>query len=147
MPETPAKITKQLESLQKKIDALDANPNALPRNIQLERLRLQKQILEHLATKACRRKLSLFEESLLTGTFFEEMCCFLDGKQRAAMYPAHRVTIKFSAWDEVTVKRLNKAGITDAEGLDAAVAAFEELVGKVTAPKRKPRRPKQSAFA
>jgi len=73
------KITKQADSLQKKIDSLSGNyltntwkrqQEQKWRDTQIERFKLQKQVYDYLAEEAGCRDLTAFETALITGTFF-----------------------------------------------------------------------------
>ena len=143
MSATSEKITKQVNSLQKKIDGLSGNyltntwkrqQEQKWRDTQIERFRLQKQILEYLLAESSRRCLTGFEYALLVGTFFNDMRQFYTQKKRAAEHPGSKVVPTFPASGDATIKRLNKAGVFDTDSLNAAVAMFEDLVSVATTP-------------
>ena len=143
MSATSVKITKQVESLQKKIDGLSGNyltntwkrqEEQRWRDTQIERFRLHQQILEYLLDADSRRNLTDFEKALLVGTFFNDMRLFLDQKKYAVERPGAKVCPTFPSSGDATIKRLNKAGIYDTDSLNAAVAMFEDLASVATTP-------------
>lgn len=143
MSATSEKIAKQVDSLRKKIEALSGNyltntwkrqQEQKWRDTQIERLRLQQQILEYLGTEDGHRDLTDFEKALLTGTFFEDMRQFRDSKQYATDHPSSTINLTFPTAGDAVIKRLNKAGIHDTDSLRAAVAMFEELVRSAVTP-------------
>ena len=137
------KIAKQVASVQKKIDALSGNyltntwkrqQEQKHRDTQIERLRLQQQVLEYLAAEVDCRDLTAFEMALLTGTFFEDMRHFLSRKNYAAERPTSNINLEFPANGDTAVKRLNKADIHDTDSLMAAITMFDELVSSAVTP-------------
>jgi len=143
MPATSEKIAKQVASLQTKIDGLSGNyltntwkrqQGQKWRDTQIERFRLQQQVLEYLGLEASRRDLTAFENALLTGTFFEIMRQFRDRKQAEAERPGYKANITFRTSGDATIKRLTKAGIHDTDSLMAAVTMFEDLVKAAVTP-------------
>lgn len=137
------KITKQTDSLQKKIDSLSGNyltntwkrqQEQKWRDTQIERLRLQKQVLEYLAEEDGCRELSLFEQALLTGAFFDDMRSFRDNKSYIDRQLSQKGDSALPVGSDTAIKRLNKAGINNGRDLRSAIDDFNELVGKATIP-------------
>lgn len=137
------KIAKQSDSLQKKIDSLSGNyltntwkrqQEQKWRDTQIERLRLQKQVLEYLAEEDGCRDLTDLEKALMTRTFFDDMRHFRESKKYADEHPGYKYGPEFSTRDNAMVKRLQKAGIHNTGDLLLAITAFDDLVQKATIP-------------
>lgn len=135
------KIDKQIAALQSKIDALSGNyltntwkrqREQQERDRKKEILRSQLQVLEYLKQKAETDTLSLLEQNLTVSAFYEDMRCFSGFKKYCANNPYCK--FQYPKPDDVRVKRLQKAGITNTEELIAAVEQYDALIQSATTP-------------
>lgn len=135
------KIDKQIAALQSKIDALGGNyltntwkrqREQQERDRKKEILRSQLQVLKHLKQKAETGTLSLLEQNLTVSAFYEDMRCFSGSKKYCADNPYCK--FQYPKPDDVRVKRLQKAGITNTEELIAAVEQYDALMQSATTP-------------
>lgn len=135
------KIEKQIKTLQGKIDALSGNyltntwkrqREQQERDRKKEIYRSQLQILEYLKQKAEAGALTLLEQNLTVATFYEDMRCFSGSKKYCKDNPYCKFS--YPKPDDVRVKRLQKAGITNTEELIAAVEQFDALTQTATTP-------------
>ena len=135
------KIDKQIESLQGKIDALSGTylTNTWKRQReQQERdrkkgiFRSQLQVLRYLKQKAETEPLSLFEQNLTASAFYEDMRCFSASKKYSENNPY--VEFKYPKPDDIRVKRLQRAGITNTQELINAVEQYDVLVQSAVTP-------------
>jgi len=131
------KITKQIDSLQKKIDSLSGNyltntwkrqQEQKWRDTKTEHLRAQKQVLEHLLDESHSRNLTDMESALAVGAFYETMRALLSDKEYCDNRPQHSYSFQFPSKLEAMSKRLNKAGIFTTDELIIALVDFKELV-------------------
>ena len=135
------KIDKQIESLQGKIDALSVTylTNTWKRQReQQERdrkkgiFRSQLQVLGYLKRKAETEPLPLFEQNLTASAFYEDMRCFSASKKYSENNPY--VEFKYPKPDDIRVKRLQRAGITNTQELINAVEQYDALVQSAVTP-------------
>lgn len=135
------KIDKQITALQGKIDALSGNyltntwkrqREQQERDRKKEIYRSQLQVLEYLKRKAETGTLSLLEQNLTVAAFYEDMRCFSGSKKYCADNPYCK--FQYPKPDDVRVKRLQKAGITNTKELVAAVEQFDTLLQSATTP-------------
>lgn len=136
------KIENQIVSLDKKISALSGNYRTntwkrqreqQERDRKKEIYRSQLQVLEYLKQKAQTNTLSLFEQNLTVSAFYEDMRCFSSSKRYSEKNPY--VAFKYPQTDNVRVKRLQKAGITNTQELIAAVEQYDNLVQSAVTPR------------
>lgn len=136
------KIETQTSSLQSKVDALSRTrltntwkrqQEQRNRDRQIDRYRLQMQVLQYLGETAGYGELTPLEKNLLVSAFHEDMRRRMECKQQ---YAEHNRPYKldFPDWDVAQTKRLLKAGITDAAQLEAALKEYEWLVEKAVIP-------------
>ena len=135
------KIDKQIAALQNKIDALSGNyltntwkrqREQQERDRKKEILRSQLQVLKYLKQKTETGTLSLLEQNLTVSAFYEDMRCFSGSKKYCADNPYCK--FQYPKPDDVRVKRLQKAGITNTEELIAAVEQYDALMQSATTP-------------
>lgn len=135
------KIDKQIESLQGKIDALSGTyltntwkrqREQQERDGKKEIFRSQLQVLGYLKRKAETEPLSLFEQNLTASAFYEDMRCFSASKKYSENNPY--VEFKYPKPDDIRVKRLQRAGITNTQELINAVEQYDALVQSAVTP-------------
>lgn len=135
------KIDKQISALQGKIDALSGNyltntwkrqREQQERDRKKELYRSQLQVMEYLKQKAETETLSQFEQSLTVAAFYEDMRCFSGSYQYCSETSCH--AFQYPKPEDVRVKRLQKAGITNTEELISAVKQFDALLQSAVTP-------------
>lgn len=77
----------------------------------------------YLKQKARTNTLSLFEQNLTVSAFYEDMRCFSSSKRYSEKNSY--VAFKYPQTDDVCVKRMQKAGITNTQELIAAVEQYD----------------------
>lgn len=129
------KIDKQITSLLGKIDNLSGEyltntwkrqREQQERDRKKELYRTQLQVMEYLKQKANDSTLSLLEQNLAVSAFYEDMRCFSVSKKYCADHKY--IEFQYPKPNDVRVKRLQKAGITNTQELIAAVEQYDNLV-------------------
>lgn len=135
------KIEKQISALEGKIDALSGNYLTNTRKRQREQrerdrkkeiYRTQLQVLEYLKQKAENGTLTLFEQNLTVAAFYDDMRCFSGAKEYSKDNPFSK--FEYPKPEDVRVKRLQKAGITNTEELITSVDLFDALLQSAVTP-------------
>lgn len=135
------KIDKQISALHGKIDALSGNyltntwkrqREQRERDRKKEIYRTQLQVLEYLKQKAENSLLTPFEQNLTVAAFYEDMRCFSGSYQYCSETSYH--AFQYPKPEDVRVKRLQKAGITNTEELISAVKQFDALLQSAVTP-------------
>lgn len=135
------KIERQITALEGKIDALSGNylTNTWKRQCeQQERDRKKEmyhsqiQVLQFLKQKSETDTLTLLEQNLTVAAFYEDMRCFSASKKYCKDNPYCK--FQYPKPDDVRTKHLQKAGITDTDGLAAAVECFDTLLQSAVIP-------------
>lgn len=136
------KIDAQMASFQKKIDALSGNhltntwkrqQEQRRRDEQINRYRLQLQVLQYLGEMAVCGELTPLERAILVGAFHEDMRCMMESRKYAEEHN-HPHRIEFPTWNDAQTKRLRKAGISNTAQLLDALDEYERLVKKAVIP-------------
>lgn len=135
------KIERRITALEGKIDALSGNyltntwkrqREQQERDRKKEMYRSQIQVLQFLKQKSETDTLTLLEQNLTVAAFYEDMRCFSASKKYCKDNPYCK--FQYPKPDDVRTKRLQKAGITDADELAAAVECFDTLLQSAVTP-------------
>lgn len=135
------KIERQITALEGKIDALSGNyltntwkrqREQQERDRKKEMYHSQIQVLQFLKQKSETDTLTLLEQNLTVAAFYEDMRCFSASKKYCKDNPYCK--FQYPKPDDVRTKRLQKAGITDTDELDAAVECFDTLLQSAVIP-------------
>ena len=135
------KIERQITALEGKIDALSGNyltntwkrqREQQERDRKKEMYHSQIQVLQFLKQKSETDTLTLLEQNLTVAAFYEDMRCFSASKKYCKDNPYCK--FQYPKPDDVRTKRLQKAGITDTDGLAAAVECFDTLLQSAVIP-------------
>lgn len=145
-----SKINKQIESAQKKLNALSGDhltntwkrqQEAASREQKKENLNLEISILEHLKEKATNSIMDEFEMALLVGSFREDMRIKYKSRGKhnyEVRYPTINPDADVNGWWNQEVpkmqKRLNKAGIYNTEQYNEAIDKYTALVKAIERP-------------
>ena len=135
------KIERQITALEGKIDALSGNyltntwkrqREQQERDRKKEMYHSQIQVLQFLKQKSETDTLTLLEQNLTVAAFYEDMRCFSASKKYCKDNPYCK--FQYPEPDDVSTKRLQKAGITDTDELAAAVECFDTLLQSAVIP-------------
>lgn len=135
------KIERQITALEGKIDALSGNyltntwkrqREQQERDRKKEMYHSQIQVLQFLKQKSETDTLTLLEQNLTVAAFYEDMRCFSASKKYCKDNPYCK--FQYPKPDDVRMKRLQKAGITDTDELAAAVECFDTLLQSAVIP-------------
>lgn len=135
------KIDKQMNTLQDKIEALNGNyltntwkrqREQQERDRKKDTLRSQLQVMGHLKQKAETDTLTLLDRNLTVAVFYEDMRGLSASKEYCDNNPY--IDFQYPKADDVRVKRLQKAGVTNTAELIAAVEEYDKLIQSATTP-------------
>lgn len=135
------KISKQIDSLQSKIDSLSGvyrtntwkrQREQQERDRKKELLRVQKQLMEYLLKVAQDGSLSLLEQQLTVSAFYEDMRCLSERKKYCDSVEYN--TFSYPRNDQAQIKRLQRAGIMTTEQLCEVISQYEDLMSIATTP-------------
>ncbi|MHB0943279.1 DNA methyltransferase family protein [Paenibacillus sp. ALE1] len=145
-----SKINKQIESAQKKVNALSGDyqtntwkrqQEAASRDQKKENLKLEISILEYLKEKATNNTIDEFDIALLVGSFREDMRIKYKSRGKnnyEVKYPTINPDADVNGWWNQEVpkmqKRLNKAGIHNTEQYNEALGKYAALVKVIEKP-------------
>ncbi|MET3209943.1 UNVERIFIED_CONTAM: hypothetical protein ABIC26_002891 [Paenibacillus sp. PvR008] len=145
-----SKINKQIESAQRKVNALSGDyltntwkrqQEAASREQKKDNLNLEISILEHLKEKATNNIMNEFDIALLVGSFREDMRVKYKSRGKhnyEVKYPTINPDIDVNGWWNLEVpklqKRLNKAGIHNTEQYNEAIDKYAALVKAIERP-------------
>ncbi|MGR6760400.1 methyltransferase [Paenibacillus sp. T2-29] len=145
-----SKINKQIESAQKKVNALSGDyqtntwkrqQEAANREQKKENLNLEIKILENLKEKATNNTMDEFDIALLVGSFREDMRIKYKSRGKynyEIKYPTINLDADVNGWWNQEVpklqKRLNKAGIHNTEQYNEVIDKYAALVDDIETP-------------